>query len=500
MVQRTTYRKPKFDQLWDMQRLQQMVMNAVSLRRRVAKQLLDPRRDINDECGYPETSEITTADYQTLYDRHPLARRGVQMLPKECFKVTPQIYETEDPDDNTDWEKRLADVMHGMRGDSWYRGETGSGFFETLLRMDIQSRIGRFGALFLGFDDGRKMEEEVDPGNGRKLLFMRTFPESLVRVLTWERDPSNPRFGQPVTYAIDFESAEEQPQSGVQQTRQVTRQVHWSRVVHVADNLQSSEHFGTPEMQPYYDRLLDTNKLYGGSAEMYWRGALPGFAFLGRPEIGSDPNADLSSMRDDVEQFMNTLQRYTMLFGMDVKSLAPQVVDPTPQIDVQITAICIIGGYPKRIYMGSERGELASGQDDQQWNDVVRARQHMQVTPRLIVPLIDRLIMAKVLPEPKEGYDVGWPDLHAVTDEQRAANALTIAKALSAFLQGQVDQLVDPLKYLTKWIGLEKEEAVAMLEERLETFANREGDPGASQEGDDDGEGTSAAQQAQTAA
>ena len=41
----------------------------------------------------------------------------------------------------------------------------------------------------------------------------------------------------------------------------------------------------------------------------------------------------------------------------------------TPFIEVHLQAICIKIPCPKRVFMGSERGELASAQDDSQWND-----------------------------------------------------------------------------------------------------------------------------------
>jgi hypothetical protein len=133
---------------------------------------------------------------------------------------------------------------------------------------------------------------------------------------------------------------------------------------------------------------------------MYWRGAFPGISLETHPQLGGDVKFP-AGIRQTMSNYMDGLQRYLALTGVSAKTLAPQVVDPTPQIEVQIQAICIKMGIPKRIFEGSERGELASSQDSSAWNGRIRARQDNYLTPRLIVPFIDRLIAVGVLPEPK---------------------------------------------------------------------------------------------------
>src|SRR3990167_332155 len=133
---------------------------------------------------------------------------------------------------------------------------------------------------------------------------------------------------------------------------------------------------------------------------MYWRGALNGLSFETHPQLGGDVETDDDAFKDMLENYRNGLQRDIKTVGYTVKSLAPTVSDPTPFIDGQITAICIKLGMPQRIFMGSERGELASTQDDSSWNDRLKHRQEMYVTPCIIIPFIDRMIATGVLPKP----------------------------------------------------------------------------------------------------
>ncbi len=498
---------PSKEQVEALNRFEEICANAMMSRSELIKKFMDPRRDINDECGYPK-AVINASTYQDLFDREPIANRVVTVFAKESWQVTPLVFETEDVEDVTEFELGWDELGQSLRGEQcFYQDEEGSPVWEYLKRLDVQSGIGHFGILLLGFDDGlpysepvggvgvkigvdreneiaRGVEEKPSDrededllpgevaaqkrGNPRKpgattnrlirlvanerpspalqpiaangvgdsistspfargvfskdgtaeqyygvsfqpdepkpkgenvkLNFVRVFPESLVQVVQWESNINSPRFGQPIRYSVTFNDPREQ-HSGVGLPL-ATVYVHWTRVLHVADNLNSSEVVGVPRMRPVLNRLLDLLKLYGGSAEMYWRGAFPGFALSTHPQLGGDVNVDVSGIRDMMENYMNGLQRYLALMGMSAQSLAPQVVSPVDQINVQIEAICICLGIPKRVFMGSERGELASSQDDAAWNDRLKGRQNSYITPRIIIPFVDRLIAVGVLPEP----------------------------------------------------------------------------------------------------
>lgn len=440
-------------------RIESLIGNVMSMRREFFSRFLDPRRDVYDECGYPKVGEPTYQTYQDLYEREAVPARVVECLPRESWQVTPLVYESEDADVITPFEQAWDALGATLRGRSWYQDEEGSVVWEYLRRADELSGIGQYGVILLGLDDGADLRDEAKPG--RKLLFLRVFPESLAQVVQSETDPTNPRFGQPTAYNITFNDPSVQS-SGIGVTT-ATAQVHWTRVVHIADNLGSSEVYGTPRMRPVLNNLLGLQKLYCGSPEMYWRGAFPGISLETHPQLGGDVDVDVSKTRDFMEEYMNGLQRYLLLMGMSAKTLAPTVVDPTPQIDAQITAICIKLGIPKRVFMGSERGELASSQDDQAWNDRLRERQGKYLTPRVVVPFVDRLIGLGVLPEPV-GYSVEWPDLTSQSDAEKATVAATRTGALAQYVQGGVENLIPPLDYLTRFLGLTEEEAAAILD------------------------------------
>lgn len=523
-------------------RTERMVSNIMSMRREMFDKLLDPRRDIDKECGYPK-GRATPVQFQDLFDRDPIANRVVRVWPRECWQVQPLVYESEDASEITQFEQSLDDIGKRLTGTrSWYKDYEGNPLWEYVQRLDEISGIGQFGVMLLGIDDGLALDrpammytdsgqsypqdaraegtegqyggpftnplpgetsavkksailedsvpeseslgmdnydddtmsldedalasddsdvDDVDTGVKRRLLFVRVFPQSLVHITQFETNPNSPRYQQPVMYSITFNDPKDS-QGGIGFTT-TTRRVHWTRVVHVADNPISNEWLGKPRMEPVLNRLMDLQKLYGGSAEMYWKGAFFGLSFETHPQLGGEVEIDKAALKDTMEEFFNGLQRGVATRGMTANVLAPAVVDPTPQIMVQVEAICIQLAIPKRIFMGSERGELASTQDDEAWNDRLRLRQKSHISPRVIAPVIDRLITLGILPIPEE-YCIEWPDISSQTRAEKAGVAVQQVTALSQYIAGNGESLITPLDFLTRFLMFTEEEAMSILE------------------------------------
>lgn len=446
-----------------------LVANAYLLRTQLLNQLVDPRRNIDAECGYP--ASVTPQQYRGVFDRNGIGRRCVTVYPEETWAMDPEVYEDEDPTNDTEFEEVFKDLI--QRRDLWHH----------LPRADMMSGIGHFGVLLLGLNDGKELHEPVRKGMGDlrleqpippgvELLYLRHFDHSLARIIQTETDKRNPRYGQPTMYDLsfaDYRNGEIQSGSIADFT---SRNVHWTRVLHLADNRLSSEVFGVPRMQCVFNNLMDVVKMLGGSAEMFWKGGFPGFAFESTPnlnDLGSDVTMDEKGIRAAMDAYQNGLQRYFALLGVQVKSLAPQAVPPTGHLEEQYKAITIALGVPMRVFMGSEMGQLASGQDSMAWNKRLKRRQDKYVTPMIIRPFIDRLIWLGILPMPNGGdvpgrYFVDWPDLSSPTDMDRAQTAATRTSALATYVSGGIESLIPPKEYLTQFIGLSQEEATMMIE------------------------------------
>jgi hypothetical protein len=433
-------------------------------RTRLMNWMADPRRNLDHEFGWPEGGVVDTRAYQEMHDTSAIASRVTRIWPRECWQVQPSIYEDEDADVLTPFEEAWEEVGRWLRGgESAYEDadEGGHPALGYMARLDEQSGIGSYGVLLLGLDDGRALSEpaDLDAAGGRKLLYLRVFPESLASVAEFESDEGSPRFGQPTAYRLTFNDPHQsRPGMGVSGTLGL---VHWTRILHVADNLEGSEVFGVSRMRAVYNHLLDLRKLYGASAEMYYRGAFGG---LSLETTQPDVEIDRPSLKTMMEERNNGLQRDLLLENMTAKSLAPQVVDPTPQIMAHLQAICVALEVPMRIFMGSERGELASSDDRKDMANKARGRRRRHCSPRIVVPFVDRLIALGVLPRP-ERYCVWWPDAEAQGETEQADVALKRTQALAQYVQSGAEAVMSPAAYLSRVQGWTEDEAAAVVEE-----------------------------------
>jgi hypothetical protein len=405
----------------------------------------EQNRNMKQECGYPDT--VTFQMICDMYDREGVAQRVVHVYPVETWKTSPDIYEI-DEQKVTPFEQRVKEVVDQFN------------LWSVLERADKMSGLGCFGVVLLGFSDGRKLHRPVqeikDDTEGailkpRKskpldLLYVRVFDQRQVSIKKLEDDPTSPRYGRPVLYGITMTSPAEATISPVSSAKETT--VHWSRIVHLADNRQASEIAGVPRLEPAYNRILDLLKVLGGSSEMFWKGGFPGLSFEVQPGIG-DIDFDEDSFRQAIDDYANGLQRILRTVGIKVNSLAPQVADPTPQVDAGMDQICITVNCPKRIFLGTESAHLASTQDQKTWSDRIGGRRTQYAIPYIIRPFFRRLIMAGVLPF-VETFHVDWKDPEEVDPLVRAQSFEKIVNAMAQYVSSGMSSLFPPLEFLTE--------------------------------------------------
>ena len=122
--------------------MQTIIFNAMTTRANFLQKALDPRRDIDDECGYPK--EITSNQYRILYDREGIATRVNDIWPQESWAMDPELVENEDQEDT---EFELA----------WEEFQKQHNPIHYMLRADELSGIGHYGIILLGLGDGKDL-------------------------------------------------------------------------------------------------------------------------------------------------------------------------------------------------------------------------------------------------------------------------------------------------------------------------------------------------------
>ncbi|GAF99571.1 unnamed protein product, partial [marine sediment metagenome] len=127
------------------------------------------------------------------------------------------------------------------------------------------------------------------------------------------------------------------------------------------------------------------------------------------------------------------------------------------QVTSIISLIAGATGIPQRILLGSERGELASGQDKASWDERVQDRRNEFATP-IVRDFVDRLSNVGALPEVE--YDVRWPEIEDL-DEDTKANIATKWAELNSKAQAIV---VQPEEIRDRILRLDKLEETTELE------------------------------------
>ncbi len=268
----------------------------------------------------------------------------------------------------------------------------------------MQAGIGEYGCLLLGVNDGAdSLDEPLRKGRASgpdSLRYTTVYNQGNARVVRIEQDPSSSRFGLPTAYEL-------------QQEHGPSLKVHWTRVIHTAEG---GMVYGAPRLRRVFNRLMDLEKILAGGGESAWRLLVPAFLASTKDDYELDP--DNTELQAQIDEFIHKLRNWLDVEGLDVQMFGGSIVDPSPAVKGYIAVIAAATGIPQRILMGSERGELASGQDEVNWAKQIAERQANHVNP-LIKRTLNRLIYAGVLPAPTSGrMTVKWESLIELSDDE----------------------------------------------------------------------------------
>jgi hypothetical protein len=404
-------------------------------------------RDLYLTCGYPRV--LTSVDYVEAYLRGGLAARIIDSFPDATWRETPII---KAPGEDEDGEFATAVKRLFDDNDVW----------ETMHRLDLLTSLGHYGVMLFGVAGGVPLTQPLDKGRQR-LLYLSPHGERSAQITKWDDRPDSSRFGKPEQYRLTI-GTNWVGIGGVEKNVNV----HWSRTIHVVERALDDGAIGTPRLERIWNRVMDLDKLLGGSSEVYWQNAAGLRVWSADADAEWDPK-EQADMEAQLEEMQNGLRRDARVRGINASLLAAKPEDPTGHIDKQLDIIAGASGIPKRILIGSERGELSSEQDENNWNGRIDERRNRHAGPKIVVPVVDRFIQFGILPKPAGGtYDVEWPDSDSLGEEKRATIALTKSQALQAYMSIPGSDQVIPVEEFRGWVGEEPESEYTSLDLILE--------------------------------
>jgi hypothetical protein len=402
------------------------LLSRAMLAARLGKQF-DGDRDLYAAFGYDQTPDIE--EYRAHYERQGIATRAVEIFADDTWANPPIIIDGDARSDSLD-DGKLTPFLQEFNALS-----KRVGLWQMMRQVDIMCGIGRYSVLFLGAP-GNYNEEAKNGG----LFFLAAYDESQATINDWIKDPKTERFGMPSSYTITFNSFTNEP---VPPGGNV---VHFSRAIHVSENRLGSRVYGRPRLQTVLNRLFDLEKVTGGSAEAVWLSMYKGLAVTGR-EGTSLPAPDSEEgkfLEEQLQNYTHRMQRYMVLENAELKDMGVDTVSVRDTFDLLMDDLAGSLGIPKRILMGSERGELASSQDARAWDGVIKNRRTNFAEPELVNPFVDWCIAHKVVRPPESGkYRVEWKPVFQLTDIEKADLANKIVQGASTLTGGMPTEALE---------------------------------------------------------
>ena len=387
-------------------------------------------RDYYGVLGYDE--QISTEQYRDLYKRGGIAGACVDAIPKAVWRGDGELIEDQDVEVVTAFEQAWFDLNDRLK------------IWSTLQRAHILALLSSFSALLLGAPGD--FTQELPRARGpQDLIYLQPFGGGVsnesrgtqsqtttgsdVSVALWDESGSSPRFGQPLAYNLRRTNIV---------SPELSRPVHWTRVLHIpAEGFLDDAVFGPPALEGVWNYFQDLLKVIGGGSETSWLAGNPGLHMnldkdmtwpgQSATEQAAAGQAIIDAMKAKADEYRHQLTRWLMTRGVEVTPLAGKAVDFSANADTLITLIAGTRGIPKRILVGSERGELASGQDRQNLADVVKDCRSSYAHPIILRPFIDRLIAYGYMPKPKQ-WMPAWPETGGMSETEKLAAAETMTK------------------------------------------------------------------------
>lgn len=316
-------------------------------------------------------------------------------------------------------------------------------------RADILNNIGRYSCIVIGtkakgneldtIGDSKlnDMENELPQGTGiDDIAFLSVYSEKQIKIDTWNTNRTSPRYGMPERYRVEVNGDEG---GGTQNFT-----VHYTRVIHIAEDRIDSEVYGTPRLEPIFNDLQDLLKVVGGSAEMFWLGAYQGIVFNVKDGYTLDEKSR-DAMNEEIENYVNKLQRFMKTKGVEVSTLSSSVASPQGNFDVIVKLISGTSNVPIRILLGAENGVYAGNTDQDTFFSYITSRRNGFIEEDILKPLFDRLKDNGYIAQPQGGeYYLKWPELFEQTQTEKLDNATKLITAAK-----QVDSFGNTLKVIT---------------------------------------------------
>jgi len=410
-------------------------------------------RDINDIFGY--STSRTFLDYFRAYRFGDVAKLIIDLPAKSCWRGDIRIVDKDNKELIEDQMRILKKIK----------------FFQKLERADILNRIGRFSVLYVMVPDGMDPHQPLATSSPDQLerVSFAPYSEDGITITAWDTEPTSQRFGLPTMYNLQVISRGEKEQTDVRGAVQV----HWTRIIHMAEGALDSDVEGMPTLENLLNRLVDLNKVVGGSAEAYFRNARQKLALESDPKFAVKMDDETkAALKTEADKFQNNWTDILKLSGLKANMLQVTHADPEGSFNTIIRLLAGAAGIPIRVLLGIGVGQLSGAEDKASYAERITERRESDCEGWLWRGL-EILANAKMLDDVFLEGEVDWPEVSASTEAEEADIAVKKAQALALTSNalGPVGGLADEVtaeQAIEDILGMEYKPDTAALDDDAE--------------------------------
>jgi len=386
---------------------------------------LPGRRDYDTVFGWDTILNMQRMRW--MYNRGGIASRVVDAYPDAIWGRPPRLWS----DTNTDWEAQFA---------SWAKAQN---LWSVLNRADKLAGLGEYAIMLIGAPG----DPQTPLTRASKVLYLQPYGQEYAQIAQYDANPQSPTFGRPLYYRIYPEGAgvTGRDGTGTSNTGPVRQSflLHSSRVLHIAQGNLEDEVFGRPRLAPVWNYLCDLIKVVGSSSESYWIMANRGM----QVDVDKDMSFtadDQAALEQEVDEYFEGFRRFMRTKGVKMNAMTGQVADPSAPFDVLVTLIAGTSKIPQRILTGSEVGSLASTQDKGNWAERVEEERTNQTEPKVLLPLLNKLVALKAIPDPGAALNILWPDAYRMNPLERGQTAAQTARTAANLYKSMGQVIIKP--------------------------------------------------------
>lgn len=297
--------------------------------------------------------------------------------------------------------------------------------WQRMAEADRRSMVGAYAGVIVRFADGQRLDQPVTRVPGGLLGLVEIIPawEGQLTASQWNTDETSEGYGQPTLYQFN-----EAAVGTSSQPRQFN--VHPDRVIiWSSDGTLNS----TSALEPGYNDLMAAEKIIGAGGEGFWKNAKAGLGLEVEPTAQIDQMAKtmgvevgdvVDKMNEQVEGFNQGFDKSLMLQGIKAKVLGVTLPSPEHFFAIAVQSFAASMTIPMKILVGSQTGERASTEDNDEWSRTNMARRRNQVVPTVMafVRLLERVGIL-----PAKDWHLDWADLTESTMGEKIDRATKMA-------------------------------------------------------------------------